>query len=194
VKRLSNGIVTAVFAVIITASFTIEKVKAEDYNKLLQKVAESMNSEYNASYDMNSDGIVDIFDMVYVARNYGTINVSRLKYNYVEIISPADKTDFEEIGFTFISDRCFPVTKEGINLFEYVDGNAGLQLEFIEGNDSFSVINDKLVFVGQAPAIARVRLVNPSVDSISEDFYIYGTVDREIHNFTYDYMVNNFGN
>lgn len=178
--------------VIMIICFTVislypQNIFAENYTKTLKEMATKYSSTAQ-QYDKNQDGIVNIYDIVITSLQYSTIEISRIKSNYLQIISPEDKSDFEELGFSFLSDNCFVVTEDGVDLFAYVSAAEGMEIEILEGDDSFTVQNDYLYLKkGKAPAIAKARLKNAY--AISEEFYIYGTSDRELHDYTYDYLI-----
>ena len=184
-KVISVGII----AIVASFIFLVDK-EATAYS---ENLSEPLNETINAinsgqlQYDTDDNGTIDIIDVANRANNLGYIDVSYLKDNYVSIISDKDKRDYEEIDHEIISQNCFPVTSEGIDLFEYVSAASGMTLEVIEGDNSFKVENDKLYLVGEAPAIAKVRLINAYAKS--EEFFIYGTNDRELHDYTYDYLL-----
>lgn len=164
---------------------------AQDYQQELDNIIEyySNNQEvYDDIYDINQDGIVDILDVAYASKQMGSIDITKIKKNYLSIISSTDKKDYEELDITILTTKSFVVTKEGIDLFGYVNAAREMRLEIIEGDRDFTVIYDKLYLTGSAPAIAKVRLVNDYAQS--EPFYIYGTSDRKLHDFTYDYLMN----
>lgn len=166
-------------------------VLAKDYQQELDNMINyySHNQrEYDSAYDMNKDGIIDILDVAYASKQMGTIDITKIKKNYLSIISSTDKKDYEELGIPILTNKSFVVTKDGIDLFAYVNAAREMELEIIEGDRDFRVIYDKLYLTGSAPAIAKVRLVNDYAQS--EPFYIYGTSDRTIHDFTYDYLMN----
>lgn len=186
--RLSIAMLTSILLLIST--WLISGNAGQVYaNNLTQKMKElSVKYGLLSSNDANGDGIINILDITTIAINMGEIDVSYILNSYVDIVKPKDKQDYLTSGFTFLSDRCLPVTSEGINLFAYVNAAEGMTLEIIEGDQTFSVENDRLYFTGQAPAIAKVKLKN--FFSESKEFYVYGTNDRELHDFTYDYLLN----
>ena len=185
-KKKDFIILILLFIMIISIRIP-NSVYSENLSIPLNKAIENINSTENLDYDIDNNGIIDILDVACTAYNLGTINIDYIEKNYVEIISNKDKEEYEQIGYNMLSKKCLPVTKEGIDLFAYVTAAEGMNLEVIEGDNSFKVENDKLYLIGQPPAIAKVRLVNPYAKS--EPFYIYGTNDREVHDFTYDYLL-----
>lgn len=166
--------------------------EAKDYQQELDSVidyySKVQQKEYDKNYDYNNDGIIDIFDVATASKQMGTIDVSKIKNNYLKVISQSDKKDYESLGIPVLATKSFVVTKDGLDLFGYVNAARGMRLEFINGDRDFKVENDKLYLTGPAPAMAQVRLVNDY--ATSEPFYIYGTSDRNLHSFTYDYFMN----
>jgi len=164
-----------------------------------QNLTETINNlstnygQTTADYDLNEDHIVDVYDMTQISQEMGTIDISRIKANYLEIISNEEKPQFESLGISFISDEFFPVTEEGIDLFAYVNAAQGLELEIIEGDSDFNIENDFLYLKpGSYPALAKVKLKN--LYAQSEEFYLYGTSDRELHDYTFDYLLKTLSN
>lgn len=181
---------TLIILLVFLAIFSIEtytNVYSENLSIPLTKTIENINSTENIEYDIDNNGVIDILDVANSAYNLGYIDIEYIEKNYVDIISDKDKEKYEQVGYSILSQKCFPVTAEGVDLFAYVTAAEGMSLEVIEGDNSFTVENDRLYLKGQAPAIAKVRLVNAYAQS--EPFYLYGTSDREIHDFTYDYLL-----
>lgn len=177
------------------------KVSEEDYvllnNNLLQKTPSFGTVEERVAADVSGDNKITSLDLALVRRFLigkivkfpaAELNIGKIKENYKPIISLQDKYDYEELGFNFLSDKCFVVDEDGLDLHEYVTSPQGITLHILEGSNSFRVENDHLYLNDstQAMAIARVKLEN--YFGFSEEFYIYGTYDSELHNFTYDYV------
>ena len=174
--------VKVITLVLVFTFFFITNKKEIVYSENLStKLEEVINK-------IDDEGTVDILEVAKSAYNLSYIDIDPIIRNYVKIVSNQDKMEYEELGYEIISQNCLPVTEKGIDLFAYVSSAEGMKLEILEGDNSFVVENDRLYLVGEAPAIAKVRLVNPY--AISEPFYIYGTADRELHDFTYDYLLN----
>ena len=168
------------------------QVSAADYQKEFDSMVDyysQMNDEaFDSGFDWNQDGIVDILDVANASKQLGIIDISKIKKNYLKVISQADKRDYESLGIPVLTTKSFVVTKEGLDLFGYVNAARGMRLEFIKGDRDFKVENDKLYLTAAAPAMAQVRLINDYAKS--EPFYVYGTSDRSLHSFTYDYLIN----
>lgn len=177
-KKQGKILVILFVAIVLFISNQKEEVYSEN---LSNKFDEIINN-------IEKDQSIEILDVAKNAYNLSYIDINFIKENYVKIISNQDKREYEQIGYKIISQECLPITEEGIDLFEYVSSAEGMRLEVLEGDNSFEIRDDKLYLVGEAPAIAKVRLVNPY--ATSEPFYIYGTADRELHDFTYDYLLN----
>lgn len=180
--------------VIIFISFTIfqlfkpKEVQGKDLWISFEDIVENYNSTTNLEFDINCDGVIDIYDLASGALDLGIIEVDNILKNYVDIISTKEKMQYSELGYKIVSERCFPITNEGIDLFEYVNAARGMNVEIIEGDNSFVVENDRIYLIGESPAMAKVRLVNQY--GSSKEFYIYGTSDREQHDYTYDFLIN----
>lgn len=172
------------------------QVLALDYQKEFDSMVDyysQMDDEaFDSGFDWNQDGIVDILDVANASKQLGIIDISKIKKNYLKVISQADKRDYESLGIPVLTTKSFVVTKEGLDLFGYVNAARGMRLELIKGDRDFKVENDKVYLTGAAPAMAQVRLVNDY--ATSEPFYIYGTSDRNLHSFTYDYFMNIINN
>lgn len=156
-------------------------------DNLTQKMKDISNKNGNYEMDLNYDGSIDIIDVALVAETVADIDIYKIRNNYVSIVNDKEQQTYESEGISFLSTMCFPVTKDGVDLFGYVNSVEGMQLELISGDNSFKIDNDKLYLIGQAPSIAKIRIRNTF--GVSDEFYIYGTNDREIHDFTYDYIL-----
>jgi hypothetical protein len=189
-KKFKKIVVTAMlsFLILFLVSFIAADQQSGYARNLTQRIKDlSIRYGLNSGEDVNGDGVVNILDVTTVAVGMGDIEINYILNSYVDVIKPQDKQDYLDSGFTFLSDKCFPVSSEGINLFDYVNAAEGMILEIIEGDQTFRVENDRLYFDGQAPAMAKVRLRNALAES--KEFFVYGTNDRELHDFTYDYLL-----
>ena len=183
--------------IVITISVTLlfahsVKAEAKDYQQEFDSVTNyyslAESGVYDSNYDYNSDGVVDILDVASASKQLGVMDISKIKKNYLTLLSESEKKDYDSLGISVLVTKSFVVTDEGLDLFGYVNAARGMELEFIEGDRDFQVKNDKLYLTGVSPAMAKVRLVNEYAKS--EPFYIYGTRDRRLHSFTYDYFMN----
>ena len=183
---MKKGIIIVLFIAIIIVSFNYftKETYSKDLMVSFDELVENYDSDERLEFDFNKDNIVDIYDLAKGALDLRTIEIDDLTRNYVEIVSSKEKQQYKERGYEILSAKAFPITVNGVDLFEYVNAARGMALEILEGDNCFEVINDKIYLTGQAPAIAKVRLV--SNYGTSDEFYIYGTSDSEVHNYTYE--------
>ena len=191
---MKKGIIIVLFIAIIGVSFNYftKETYSKDLMISFDELVENYDSDERLEFDFNKDNIVDIYDLAKGALDLRIIEIDDLTRNYVEIVSSKEKQQYKENGYDILSAKAFPITADGVDLFEYVNAARGMALEILEGDNCFEVINDKIYLTGQAPAIAKVRLV--SNYGTSDEFYIYGTSDREVHNYTYDFIMNSLDN
>lgn len=163
-------------------------VKAENITEKSMKMADALISGNNVEdYDLNGDNLFNVVDIAIQSSEYNKIDIYYIKKNYNEIVNDEEKDDFQKMGINILSNDAFVIDKNGVNIYDFVRATDGLTLEFIEGDNAFEILDNKLMFKGEAPVLAKVRLKNNYAES--EEFYVYGTNDKEMSSYLYDYLI-----
>lgn len=180
-------LIISVFIIGISLNHFTKEAYCKDIKISFDELVKNYYSTESPQYDFDKNNIVDIYDVSKAALDLGIIDIKDITRSYVTIVSSKEKSQYEKLGYKIILNKCFPITSKGLDLFEYVNAARGMAIEIIDGDNCFTVYNDKIYLTGQAPAIAKVKLVSNYGES--DEFYIYGTSDRELHNYTYDLIL-----
>lgn len=185
-KKFSLNIL-AIFTLIYILNVSCT-VKAENISEKSVMMAEALISGNNVQdYDLNGDNLFNIADIAVQSSEYDKINIYYIEKNYKKIVEPEEKDDFEKMGINILTEEAFVIDKNGVNIYDFVRATDGLTVEFMEGDDAFEILDNKLMFKGEAPALAKIKLKNNYAES--EEFYVYGTNDKEMSSYLYDYLI-----
>lgn len=175
-------------AIISVLFLPSRKINAENKTEQLNMIKESLESnDKNLEYDFNNDEIIDILDLATYAVGLGKIDIFYVYNNYSTIVKPKEKEDFAKINVDLMTDKAFVVDSKGLNIYEFANAAEGLAVELVEGDNAFDIQDNKLKLVGEAPALAKIRLRNAF--GVSDEFYVYGTTDIEMSSYLYDYLL-----
>lgn len=164
------------------------KTKAANKSEQLNIIKESLErDEENLNYDFNNDDVVDILDLAVYAVELGKIDIAYIYNNYSTIVKPKEREDFSKININLMTDKAFVVDSKGLNIYEFANAAEGLTIELVEGDNVFDIQDNKFKLIGEAPALAKIRLRNAF--GVSDEFYVYGTNDIEMCSYLYDYLL-----